>query len=395
MTISRTAQTRILVAQYSSNRDGSALSCLSLANGFLDRGWSTMVVFGYQGPIEDVFQQAGHETRVIPHKNWLRRSHPLRFIKDVVKEWRKSREFESLIRQFSPDVVYVNTAVSLAAVVAAWRHDVPVAWHLRELFADAGGEMKAPRVGKWFARLLFTRLSDVLIVNSQAVAQNMLGKKPSRKPWVVPNAVSKDYFSQITPEEARSEFGLPLNSIVVGVPGTLRPMKGHPFFFRSVVRLIEERSELVLAVTGDGEKMYVRELQVLAENLGIASRTQFLGKLNGLTRFYRACDIICIPSRAEPFGRVIIEAFAAGIPVVATAVGGIPEIIIHNVNGMLVPYGDEPALASAIERLLVDQDLCQQLAHNAREKAMSTYVEEHYQERISYLIESLNAEKAG
>jgi glycosyltransferase involved in cell wall biosynthesis len=102
--------------------------------------------------------------------------------------------------------------------------------------------------------------------------------------------------------------------------------------------------------------------------------------------FYRACDLACIPSRAEPFGRTAIEAFAVGTPVVASTVGGLQEILTDGETGVLVPYGDETALADSLRRLLASPDLRQKICTNARREAEEKYHEHKYEERVKLLV---------
>jgi len=338
--------------------------------------------------MEEAYQAAGHTTCVVEHKNWLRRAHPLRFAKDVVVEWRKGEHFERLIRQIKPEIVYLNTAVSLAAAVAARRCGVPIVWHIRELFANVGGEMKAPALARPLVQSIFERLSSVLIVNSRAVALNMLGERHASAAVVIPNAVGPECFdTDTTPLQARRELGLPLQGRIVGVPGTLRPAKGHIYFLRAMADVVHRTRDLCLAVTGDGDMAYVDELAREARRLGIEKRLILTGALDGLAEFYRACDVICVPSRAEAFGRVVIEALAAGAPVVATSVGGIPEIIEDGIDGMLVPYGDEAHLAGTIEFLLHHVEMQGRLGRAGREKAEREFQENVYQQRVAEVVE--------
>ena len=156
---------KILIVQFSSDRNGSAISGLLLANGLRERGWETFVVFAYPGPMELDYQLVGHQTAVVEHKNWLRRSNPLRFAKDLWAEWRKVPSFLKLMKSVNPDVIYINTAVSLVAAFAARKLGIKTIWHMRELFSDVGGEMFAPKAVKPFIRAIFKNFSDVLVIN--------------------------------------------------------------------------------------------------------------------------------------------------------------------------------------------------------------------------------------
>jgi glycosyltransferase involved in cell wall biosynthesis len=105
--------------------------------------------------------------------------------------------------------------------------------------------------------------------------------------------------------------------------------------------------------------------------------------------FYRACDLVCIPSRAESFGRTAIEAFAAETPVVATAVGGLQEIVTDGETGLLVEYGETEELAEAMGRLLERPDLREEMAERARQVGEMKYHERVYKVQVANLISHL------
>src|SRR5690242_19369154 len=96
-------------------------------------------------------------------------------------------------------------------------------------------------------------------------------------------------------------------------------------------------------------------------------------------QFYRACDVICIPSRSEPFGRTVVEAFAVGAPVVASAVGGIRETVRSGENGLAVEFGDVPALVEALSRLIQDRSLRETLSRTGVRDARERYSANAYQ----------------
>ena len=381
---------RILIVQYSSKYDGSAFSGLLLADGLRNAGWETHVAFGYAGPMEVEYQKSGHKTCVVEHNNWLRQSHPVRFLRDVLNEWQISSKFCGLLDQLHPHVVYINTAVSLAGAVAAKRKNVPCIWHLRELFKNVGGEMDAPAVAMPLVHYLFSRFSLQIISNSRAVAENLLGMRSANKAEVIPNAVEDVFFKNSAGQrEARKNLGLPVTGKLIGVPGTLRPVKGHPFFFKAAAQLVERFPGIQVAISGSGEKEYVENLKKTVSDYGIEKNVMFLGSIYEMPFFYRACDVVCIPSRAEPFGRVVIEAFASGVPVVATAVGGILEIVDNNVDGVLVSYGDTNGLATAMGQLIKDKALRERLSQTALEKAKERYHEDIYKETLCRLVYSV------
>ena len=377
---------RILIVQFDSNMTGSAFSGLILANGLREAGWETIVAFGHEGPMVDKFEAELHEVRIVPHKNWIRTDRFFHFIKVISKEFQASKAFEALMAEVKPELVYINTSVSFAAARAARRLKKPIIWHLRELFSDVGGEMKVPFRFAAGIRFVLTSYAHQLIAISEAVAKNMLGNSANRA-IIVPNAVDARFFdTSLDMKQARRSMGMPEDGYIIGVPGTLRPMKGHPFFFEAVVPLLKSRSDLSVVVTGGGESKYVQEVKDLVDALGIDSSVQFLGYIEDMPAFYRACNAVCIPSVAEPFGRTVIEAFSTGVPVVATAVGGINEIIDQEKNGLLVPYGDKAALVEALEKLINEKHLGALLSTRALEKARSHYHESAYKSQINEIV---------
>lgn len=380
---------KILVAQHSAALDGSAHSGLLLANGLREAGWDTHVAFGFEGPIIEPYAAAGHETHVVPHDNWLRRDRTHQFAKDVWLEWRKASAFEALVGEIQPDIVYLNTVVSLAGALAARRKRLPCVWHLREMWADVGGEMHAPSWTVPVVQRVIRGHADRLVANSTATARNLMGSE-AVVDEVVPNAVRAAFFEEArTPAAARVAFDLPADASVVGVPGTLRPMKGHPFFFDALAPVLRERDEVCVAVTGEGTESFTARLREQVRTLGIESRVHFLGWVDDMPAFYRACDLVCVPSRAEPFGRTAIEAFATGTPVIATAVGGLQEIVTDGETGRLVPYGNEEALAAAVRQLLGRPALRQKMVNHARQVAGEQYHERIYKSRTADVVRSV------
>ena len=390
-----TISSSVLIVQRSAALDGSAHSGLLLANGLREAGWDTHVAFGFEGAIIERYDASGHETHVVPHDNWLRRDRAHQFVKDGWLEWRAASAFETLVEEIRPEVIYLNTVVSLAGAFAARRRGLPCIWHLREMFSDVGGEMHAPDWTRPLVRGVIHHHADRLVANSSATARNMLGEGADEA-MIVPNAVRAAFFQEDrSPEEARAALGLPFSSPVIGVPGTLRPMKGHPFFFNAVAPLLRRRDKVFVAVTGEGVSDFTHRLKKQVLDLGIQDQVEFLGWVDDMPAFYRACDLVCVPSRAEPFGRTAIEAFAVGTPVVASAVGGLQDIIEDGDTGLLVPYGNEEALAGSLQRLLETPDLRHTLSANARQEGERKYHERAYKKRVARLVDDVVNTKRG
>lgn len=381
---------RVLIIQHSSALDGSAHSGLLLSDGLKEAGWDTHVVFGFKGPIIQRYKDKGHSVYVTEHKNWLRRNRTHQFLKDVWIEYHRAIPFIELIQKIKPEIIYINTIVSLSVAIAAHRQGIPLIWHLREMFNDVGGEMFAPQWAKPFIRYYIRSNARVIVANSKATALNLMGKFALNYVKVVPNAASERFFNNtMSMQSARIKLKLPEDATIIGIPGTLRPMKGHLFFIRAIAPVLKQYPAIFVAVTGDGRKPYVQQIKDQIRALNISSKIFFLNWVDDMPAFYHACDIVCIPSKSEPFGRIVIEAFASGTPVVATAVGGIREIVDSGSTGRLVPYGNEDTFRRAITDLLDDPVQRRMLSENARQVAEKKYHEQVYKERIATLTEEV------
>lgn len=175
----------------------------------------------------------------------------------------------------------------------------------------------------------------------------------------------------------RATHGLGRDEIIVGFAGSLIPRKGVETLIKAASRVLSARPDVTFVIAGgvpthtrtDNRALY----EALAADLGLAERIRFVGFLEDVRHAMRDFDLLAMPSMKEPFGRSIIEAMALGTPVVATRVGGIPEIIEDGVDGLLVPAGDEEALAAAIGRLVDDASLRQRLAQAAVSKVRDKF----------------------
>jgi glycosyltransferase involved in cell wall biosynthesis len=376
--------------QFDAHYGGSPISGAMVVRALVAAGWQVDAVFASPGPMTQEYEKMGCYVHILPHGQWLAGGSAWRRVKRWVKEWAGAARFIRLLRRKKPHLVYVNNLTGFAAVAAARVLRIPTVWHLRELFDDVGGEMHPPLGGKRLARWIVNRLPSRIVAISESVAENVCGPGPGSRAEIVANAVTAAFFDDCrTPDQCRAALGLPMGGRLIGVPGTLRPVKGHDLFVEAAARIQASVPDCRFAITGDGRPAYRQGLEARIDQLGLRDRTHFAGVLTDMPAFYRACDLVCVPSRSESFGRTAIEAMAVGTPVVATAVGGLRETIEHETTGLLVPYGDADALAASLVRLLNDRALAGRLAAAARAKAQACYREEVYQERICRIVEEV------
>jgi glycosyltransferase involved in cell wall biosynthesis len=191
--------------------------------------------------------------------------------------------------------------------------------------------------------------------------------------------------------QARRAIGMPFKVPLVGSVGRLHPQKGFSDLLTAFVQVRQRIPSAQLFVAGDGE---LREgLEAQARSLGMAEAVTFTGVRADVPKILAALDLFVLPSLWEGMPNAVLEAMAAGLPVVATAVGGTPEVVMDGVTGLLVPPQDPSALAQAIERLLRDPDLRRTMGRAGRRR-----VEQHFDVRetvrqVEDLYETLLREK--
>ncbi|MBM4300452.1 MAG: glycosyltransferase [Deltaproteobacteria bacterium] len=218
------------------------------------------------------------------------------------------------------------------------------------------------------------RFTDLSLAVSRGVRDYLVtqgGLNPA-KVRVVANGVDVAAIDAARPGPLmRRELGLPEGSTVIGLVGRLDHWgKGHQELFTAMAQ-IRERHPVHALIVGGGRRM--DEVRRLAESLGLAGQVHFLGPRRDVPDLLNAMDIFVLPSYSEGVSLALLEAMAAGLPVIATEVGGLPEVVTDGENGLLIPPRDAGALAEALTRLLGASDFAKKLGQNARK-----HVREHY-----------------
>lgn len=221
-------------------------------------------------------------------------------------------------------------------------------------------------------------LATRLIAVSEAIAQDVIrrGAKPDRV-RVVYNGITP---AQPAPREAlRAELGLAPGTLALFTAARLHPVKGLEYLLQAVASLEGRLPDFQLLIAGDGP---IRaELEAQARSLGLGGRVRFLGHVPDARRLLPAFDLYVSSSLMEALGLSIMEALAAGVPVVATGVGGVLEMVTDGESALLVPPKDAGALAAAIHRLATDPALASRLARAAYDRFTENFSVEQFARR--------------
>ena len=169
--------------------------------------------------------------------------------------------------------------------------------------------------------------------------------------------------------------------------GRLTGCKGIPFLLKSFEQIIINNINAKLFLVGDGEEK--NKLKEYVSGLNMKRHVVFFDYRSNPQAFMRQAELLVLPSREEGFGRVLLEAMEEGIPVIGTKVGGIPEIIEHGVNGLLVDYGDIETLKRSIIKILKDNSLREKIIQGGYETVNSKFCVETYQEKLENIYDTL------
>lgn len=335
-----------------------------LSRSFVERGWQVRTVFP-ETPDQTALLQWCASQKVAAETN------PAVLEVTQPHTWKHVRELRQFLQNLKPDVVnlhyganFISIKDVLAVRLAGVRRCV-VTVHHPTSWKEAGARKR-----------LLTATAAMLVDKVTAISQATYAVLqeagiPTSKLHLIPCGVRPPQLL-LDRAEARRKLGLPQHATIIGCLGRLVPHKGVDDLIGATAAAAGTAEGLFLAVAGDGPERSALE-QRASELLG--GKARFLGRVPEAHEFLAACDIFVLPSYLEGFGLVYIEAAFHGIPSIGVNTGGVPEAIIDGVTGLLVPPGDNAALAGAIQRLYNDVPLRLALGTAARTRAYSQFTE--------------------
>ncbi|MBC8171595.1 MAG: glycosyltransferase family 4 protein [Anaerolineae bacterium] len=275
-------------------------------------------------------------------------------LRDIITIWKLYR----LMRQEQPDIVHTHTAK--AGFVGRWAAKlagVPVILHTfhGHVFAGYFSPLKT-RFFIWLEQLT-ARISDTIITLTQGLRRELVEDyriARREKFTVLPLGLDLEPFAR-TPRKAgdfRRQWHIPADAPLVGIAGRFVPVKNHALFLAAAALVRQQRPDAHFVLIGDGELRAEVEQQI--EALGLRDCITLTGWQRDLTTAYGDMDVFVISSVNEGTPVTVIEALSAGCPVVATAVGGLPDLLDGGAFGELVPSQDQTALANAILKVLAN-----------------------------------------
>lgn len=228
------------------------------------------------------------------------------------------------------------------------------------------------------------RYSTLVIAVSEAVKKHLCdqGIREDRV-RVVHNGVDLSQLEPMHPTDARLKLGYDTQAPLLGVFGRLSSEKGQRVAIEAMFLLLQDHPKARLVLAGEGKDW--DELRASAHALGISASVQFAGFVRNVRPLMSACDVVIVPSLKEGFGLAAVEAMALERPVVASSVGGLPEIVVPDETGFLVPPNDPNAVAESVSKLLADPILARSMSKRGRARVEERFNSEK-QTRLVYSI---------
>jgi glycosyltransferase involved in cell wall biosynthesis len=251
------------------------------------------------------------------------------------------------------------------------------------------GESYRVRAYEWLDRLHLRFMDHVVAVSeAQAAKVRKCGVRAERL-GVIANAIDPDRFSDPDPRyrDRMERFFRPARRKIIGAAGRLSPEKGFDVLLNAVSLVQDQDSDAGVVIFGDGPLRAALQQQIAA--LGLTGAVILAGFRGDLDRYVPHLDMLVLPSHTEGLPNVVLEACAAGVPVVATSVGGTPEVIEDGVSGLLVPPGDPVTLASAICEMLGDEEGAREMAFQGRQRVLEWFSFHRQVEQYLELFDSL------
>jgi glycosyltransferase involved in cell wall biosynthesis len=356
---------------------GEALSLLQLVCSLDRRQYTPTVITTGDGPLVAQLQDAGVPVQSIKMPYLSRRGkQAVDFALSIVPV---SLQLSSFISKEGFDLVYNNTLLNPYGALASYLAGVPCVWHVREVGRDSS-------LRRSFIKLT-AFLATRLVVVSESV-RDLYADDAGEKLRVVYNGIDPDYFNPVLfdPNAIRYALGIQPEQPVISIIGRLHASKHHDDLIVASRRLVDIWPDLLVLIVGDGP--LEDDIKNMVADMGLQDNFRFFGYQEDVREVLAACDLMVLPSEHEAFGRAVAEAMLMEKPVVATNVGGIPELLSPD-TGLLVPSRCPEELGEAMKTILIDPERGREMGSLARKRAVKLFTLERYVENMKRVFDEL------
>lgn len=373
----------VVLVNHTGAISGAEVSLLELVGGLVQG--HTVTLAAPEGPLARAARRRGAAVEVIPAVEGSLRLAPRHTPRTIAAIAGSALAVRRLARKTAANVVHANSfraglTTSLSARMGAPRPLV----HLHDCLPSTTAARATERV--------LSGSAASILANSAYTAACFNDGRSRTPVTVVHNPIDLERFDpgRVDRAGAREELGLIPGRTILAVVAQITPWKGQDTAVRAVRLLRDRGRDVQLLIAGEikfrrpltryDNDAFLRELRETVRSLDLEEAVSFTGECRDVPRLLRAVDCVLVPSWAEPWGRVVVEAMAMETPVVATSVGGTAELVEHGRSGLLTPPREAVAWSHAVERLLDEPDLRNDMVAAGRETALrfhrDAYVDE-------------------
>ncbi|MGQ9617710.1 MAG: glycosyltransferase [Candidatus Aminicenantia bacterium] len=376
---------KVLYINQTSKISGAEKSLLSFLERVDREIIEPIVVLPDKGPFYEKIKEAGIETILIPYLIKFGEAHSVLKIPRIIKGISRLCGF---IKRRNIHIVHSNSPrAGFMGGLSAKLSSAKSIIHVRDIYLSPFSNL--------IKASILNILSDKIIAVSEATRKSVIQKLKSlsKKVEVIYNGIDLSKIDSLKFKNIKKEMGIREDEILIESVGILHPVKGHDTFIKAIQYVRERFPNIKALIVGDvlreEDKFFKKELETLTKELGISEQVIFTGFRDDVLGLMNSMDLIVLPSKyEEPFPRVLLEASILRKPILATKVGGIPEIIKDGFSGLLFPPSDYMALADAIKYLIERKDVAKRFGLAARKIVEESFrIEKHVDNLIRLYID--------
>lgn len=365
---------RILYVNHVGQISGAERVLQNLLNNLDRTKFEPCVAAPQEGRLLEELRKIGIPVYPIETPLLFRSNNPFKLMKYIPQFWKITKRLKTIVQQEKIDLIHANSfSAHLYSILAAKITHRPLIWHMHDFVSP-----------RWFNRwcIWFAgKMANQVICNSDAVRSVMVALGvPSGICKTVYNGMNceRNLPSPAEQEQIRKELKIPDNTLVISMVGAITHWKGQHIFIQAAAQIVKLFPEVRFLIVGDiildSDQEYKLHLQKLVSQLGIQSQVIFTGFRNDISLIMASSDIMVHSSvKPEPYGMVIVEAMALKKPVIAARAGGVIEIVIDGVTGLLVTPEKSSELATAMQTLITSPELRQKMGDAGRKQVEQSF----------------------